>query len=259
MKQTALFFMLVLVSGCTLPGPSFADSTPPAQDLPLAGEATSTWKAESGCDNLYYPVTAGAYWQYSVHSSTIGNYDLTRVIHSVNESGFTVQSHDSSGTIVLDRWGCDSGDLRDLELPGGPAGAVAAAGVSGTLTSINNQGVTLPALIHAGDSWSQEMDLVGDIEIEGSLFPVTDASYTINYQAIGMEEVAVPAGSFLALRIEERLFYDMTVKIEGIEVPVQSGADLTLWYAPGVGLVRADSTNDLGGTEIIELVNYIFD
>jgi hypothetical protein len=31
---------------------------------------------------------------------------------------------------------------------------------------------------------------------------------------------------------------------------------MTLWYAPGVGLVKADNTNDFTGSENIELMHY---
>ena len=62
--------------------------------------------------------------------------------------------------------------------------------------------------------------------------------YTISYTARGTERVEVPAGTFDAVRVEE------------VNKGAGGGNSRTLWYAPGVGEVKAVINEGIGKGEV---------
>jgi hypothetical protein len=86
----------------------------------------------------------------------------------------------------------------------------------------------LPA--KAGDSWTVERQI-----------PADGGVATFTYTVGKVEEVKVPAGTFQAIRVEERT--DPTV--------LRMRA--TRWYAPGVGLVKAiTSSGKIEQTQVLK-------
>lgn len=149
------------------------------------------------------------------------------------------------------------GDLTQLEAGYGPAGVVAAlGGIYGSLDTDNVAGLTLPRNISADDSWSQSMDLSGQVHLPNDTLGYAEGVYSASYTAIGMENITMPAGTYNAMRIQVNMLYDVVVTVEEIDVPWPFPVNLTLWYAPGVGLVKAENLNEIIEHENIELLRY---
>jgi hypothetical protein len=92
-------------------------------------------------------------------------------------------------------------------------------------------------------------DLDGDARNEG-----VDVRSVVT--VVGTEDVTVPVGAFRATRIDTDLTLAFHLTTGGV---VQSVADESEWYAPGVGLVRATSSLSVLGiaiTDRTELVAY---
>jgi hypothetical protein len=120
-----------------------------------------------------------------------------------------------------------------------------------------NTGVTIPANLAIGSSWSQTMQLEGDMTIaEGMTGTATgNVSYTAN--AVGAESVATPAGTFEAIKVEMQQNFDVTATLNGVTVPLSFTGVTTVWYASGVGMVKTVQTEDLmGTTTTVELQSY---
>ena len=79
------------------------------------------------------------------------------------------------------------------------------------------------------------------------------------FNAIGEENVTVPAGAFNAMKIHVEMIFDMQVTFSGINTPVKFTSSSDMWYAPDVGWVKSTGSGDIMGTsydESIELQSY---
>jgi hypothetical protein len=71
----------------------------------------------------------------------------------------------------------------------------------------------------------------------------------MNFQAIGMESVTVPAGTFNAMRVDFTMAW--TSGGEGLDMTYL----ITDWFVENVGLVKTSAGADFGGYSL-ELVSY---
>ena len=115
-------------------------------------------------------------------------------------------------------------------------------------------GVTLPATINAGDSWSQSLTLEGTQTVQGVAYPASN-QMTSDCQSIGVESVTVEAGTFDAMRVECQVTMEVSMTIG--ETPMGTTFNLTNtnWYADGVGLVKTVTAGS-GLDSTTELVSY---
>jgi hypothetical protein len=198
------------------------------------------------CENQYQPVVEGA--AYSRRStSSLGGSSYTATITNVTPSGFNLER---SGTLASGRtytstevWKCTEEGLAQF-LTEDLAAVYTGANGSVTVTMISNEGVTLPKSIQPGDDWSQQMNA----DVTG---PDSTDNWTVTYSftAAGSEEVSTPAGAFDATKV-----YLHVDSATGGQTVME--ADLTLWVAPGVGVVKSDF--GMGGEVLstTELVSY---
>lgn len=109
-----------------------------------------------------------------------------------------------------------------------------------------NEGVTLPADLQPGRTWSQRLVYSGQQRV-GELTMNSRNDLTITCKAIGEEQVTVPAGTLQALRVE--CSYAMKITIQGTTLPFNaSGIN---WYARGVGVVKSVDRSDAGTTQTV--------
>lgn len=225
---------------------STATSTPAPTAIP-SPEPTATptlepTPAPAACDNPYLPVAAGRQWVYQM--SGVASDRFTRTIVSVSGDGFADRDQFSSGTVREGAWRCQSGNL--IALTPGTAPAVSAAGMRFEFTVESNEGVTLPADLRPGRTWSQRLvysgrQTVGELTIESR------NDLTTSCKAIGEEQVTVPAGTFQALRVE--CTYAMKITLQGTTLPLNtSGVN---WYVRGMGVVKSVDQSDAGATQIV--------
>lgn len=217
------------------------------------GSGGSQAGAGSGpCDNPLYPIQVGNTWNYQ--DTGTASTTFTRTIIEVTDNGFTDQDTFPGPVTRNGQWSCSSGNLTSLAPSPGASAEVQSSGTSSDLQTTDLTGVTLPASIQAGDTWSQHMLLQGSTEISGVAYQ-SSTEVTMNCTAAGNESVTATAGTFNAMKITCQMIMDITFTIDGTAVPSTWEFTSDSWYAPGVGMVRTVYTGgDIDST--IDLVSY---
>ncbi len=198
------------------------------------------------CANPLYPVVKGASWTYAVTGAPTGPLSYTDTVTDVRADGFTVSSQFDKLTRTQE-WACKPEGLLALELGGGPAGAVSTSQVDVQLTTSNVQGVTLPARVSTGNKWAYSLDFQGTTQVGGITAQETGKA-AIDLNAIGTESITVPAGTFEATKIEVDSTLNFQIEMQGTATPVIFTGKSTVWYAPGVGMIKSVDKGELGGT-----------
>lgn len=207
----------------------------------------------NACDNPYMPVVVGATWNYTIAGPVPDTY-----IHSVlslEGDGFTEQDVFGTGVTRQGQWKCENGNLIALNPSGGGSASVSAEGTTVDYQTTALEGVTLPAALNPGDSWSQSLTLEGTQTINGESFPVSNQ---VNQActAAGVESVTVPAGTFDAMRVDCKVDMNITIDMSGSPFTTPITLNNTNWYALKVGLVKTFSTGS-GLDSTIELTSYL--
>lgn len=256
---------------CGLPGAggSPSDEGQPATAAPLsASTATSAAPAEpptavssssvSGdCSNTYYPVVEGATWTYAVTGGPDGPTSYTDTITSISGDTFILTT--TIGDIErTQRWSCTADGLVALDFGGGSA-TLAVSDIQMVFDTTETTGVTLPAAISPGDTWSQTFTVKGTRSNASDQSADVTGDVEYDSTASQVETVNVPAGDFDALRMDATNSMDLTVQTSGLTVPLSVSGTLVNWYAPGVGNVRSIEKTNLFGVDVeitTELTSY---
>jgi hypothetical protein len=247
---SALFMLVLLIAmmACSLPGAG------PSVSGPAALNSGSSSSGAGACANPLYPVVSGASWTYSFTSAAPGNF--TRSITAVNADGFTDQDVFDSGISRSGEWKCQAGALIALKPDSGaPNASAQSSSISATFKTTSMDGVTLPAAINSGDKWSQNFTQEGTQAIKGQNV-ATKSQVAFNCTAGGSESVTVAAGTFNAVRMDCQTVLVITITMSGVDIPSNISTNSTLWYAPGVGMVKSDNALSSGGNTTIELTAY---
>ncbi len=228
--------------------PACSPSGDPVTAVPLAPPAASA----GACANVYFPVAPTALWNYHVSGSPTGDYDYSSIISSVNAAAFTVDNH--FGDLVTSiSWECNLTGLAALS-PGGSA-SIESPNAMFTYTVTGSEGDTLPAAIETGDTWIQTLSLHGEHTTSGGSVFTSDGTYTSHYSAAGFEEIKTAAGNFTAMRVDIESNWNLKTTISGITVPVHLNITSSVWFAPGVGMVKNITVFE-GATTTVELTSY---
>jgi len=117
-----------------------------------------------------------------------------------------------------------------------------------------SSGVTLPASIKPGDTWTQALTLEGIEDLNGLQIPAKNETSN-DCTAAGIESVTVPAGTFDALRFDCQTNTDIMITMSGNDIEQTIDFTASNWYAEGVGLIKTVTTGS-GLDSTIELVSY---
>ncbi|MCL5429619.1 MAG: hypothetical protein M1347_07485 [Chloroflexi bacterium] len=210
------------------------------------------------CANPYFPVVNGATWTYSV-TGGIQDFSYTDTITNVSAEGFTLNSSfDLEGGLQRTQaWGCQANGLVALEYNGGPSAALSTEALNAEFHTTGVTGVTIPTNLSVGSSWTQAMDIEGDMTIGEGLTGAATGNVSFAANAVGTESVSTAAGTFDAIKVEIQQDFSLTANIGGVSMPVTFTGTTTAWYASGVGMVKSVVTEDLmGSTTTIELQSY---
>jgi hypothetical protein len=203
-----------------------------ATDTPQA-QSTSAPLATGACANPYVPVVEGATWTYSGNTDVAGDFTRTVTITDVGTDAFLVEwvSDPLSGVTT---WTCTPDGLIEDQSNGGVFSAVL-TGPDATVNvqNLSNTGFTIAADPQPGDSWTQVSE-ISALSSEGFGF---DGTLTVEFTAVGMEAVSVPAGSFNALRVD--VHAEATYQALGSSLVSTLTWDGSDWFAPGVGRVQS--------------------
>lgn len=240
---------LVIASfACSLP-----DSNPSGDGSTPLGVPSGGGSDGGACNNPLYPVVVGASWTYKFDGSAPG--DFTRSITAVNPDGFLDQDVFSSGITRTGEWKCNAGALIALSPNSGSTAAVQSSSVDSAFQTTAMDGVTLPANLNPGDSWTQNFTIEGTETIHGqSVASKNQTAYSCKTGET--ESVTVPAGTFNAVRMECQTSVIITITINGADVPSTVNTTSTIWYAPGVGMVKSDNVVNGTDDKTIELAAY---
>jgi DUF3108-like len=230
---------------------------PPATETQIVSEVPTDTQVpapeKAACNNPYLPIVAGATWNYKLTGPIPDTF--THTILSVENSSFVEQDVFAAGVTRQGTWNCEGGNLIALDPPSGASANVSTENnVSVDFETTDLSGVTIPATINPGDTWSQSLKLEGTQTINGTAFPASN-QLTSDCKAIGIESVTVEAGTFDAMRVECQT--TMNISITMNDAPINSTLNLTgtNWYVEHVGLVKTLTTG-MGLDSTTELVSY---
>lgn len=252
-KQFSFLTMLIILSlaltACNLPQKQIKQTqTPTSANTELAG---ITPTPISMCVNQFFPNQVGNTWIYNGSNSAIGNYTRSDTVSNAGIDAFTVTTtlKDNPYSVV---YTCSSSGLTATNPIQQYVGAILSrpdSPVQVQLTS--NSGTTLPAKISPGDTWQQIAE--GNASSQDFSF---DGRFVFNSNAVGFEEVTVPAGSYQALRV------NTTIRIEVSGFHILAGTyQMTTWWVADIGLVKSEGTSHVSGVDFsdqLELTQYTF-
>ncbi|MEX2160926.1 MAG: hypothetical protein WD751_03335 [Anaerolineales bacterium] len=238
-----IFVIALLLAAC---GPG-TPASPTATTEPTS-EPTSAPAIGAGlCANAYYPVLVGATHTYAGTSFDGSAYSFTDTITDVRADGFTLTS-EFEGLTRTQEWECASEGLIALQYESGASAGISANGLSGEFQTTGASGVTLPANVAPGDTWSQAFTITGNLDMGEAGEATAAGDVAISYTAIGVEEVSTAAGTFTALRVESHLTFNLTATFQGLEIPIAFEADTVSWYGQGIGWVKSEDSSTIEGT-----------
>ena len=209
------------------------------------------------CANAYYPVREGATWTYASTGSVAGDYSFTDTITAVREDGFTLTSQFKDLTRTQE-WACKPEGLVALQLGGTSAATLNTDNMQASFDVNNVNGVTYPAEIKPGDTWQHTLEFTAKMTVAGQGMDATGDAKS-NFQAVGVESVTVPAGTFDALKVHIDTTININGNFNGVSFPVTVSSPYDYWFVQGVGWVKASGTGNVSGqsfSETIELQSY---
>ncbi len=236
---STLATVMLFVSACNVPIsiPAPASPTPTLPSLIFNSvQTTQTPVAnptpegdQSECDNPFYPVADEATWTYAISNGE-------NAIHTMSADDFgkfiiNVEGANMTATIEGQ---CTPEGIIIMDAPGTTTNVTSESG-SATVTAVNVSGVSLPKDIGQGQQWSQVVDVTT---------PMGKSTIETNYNAVGFENITVPAGDFYALKIE----MNGSVTVLGQKVAMHGGQ----WLAEGVGVIKSA----WDGAPSLELTTY---
>ncbi len=225
-----------------IPLPFVASPTPTATPVP----PTPTPSA-GPCSNSLSPVSDGATWTYTNTTQDSTPWSFSTTITSVRPDGFTMTTKLPDGTTADQEWDCNSQGLLPLTPGAGqPALGLSVEGIKLDLTTSNPRGVTVPVSVQPGMTWNYGLDLEGTLA-QGNLSASIKGTVDTAFNAVGMESVTVPAGTFNAMKIQGASTFNVTANYSGLGIPLTAVVNSTFWFAPGVGLIKSTQSGQLVG------------
>lgn len=230
-----------------------ACASPNAAATPAPAVPPTATPTRSACANPLYPVVDGATWTYSMSGISTGTF--THSIVAVRPDGFTDQDVFGGGVTRTGEWKCDAGALSALSPAESLSAMIQTAGMSAEYKTTGASGVTLPAIVTPGTSWSQEFTIEGTQNLAGN---DVEGKGNVSYscKAGESEIVTVPAGAFEAVRMGCQINGTITVMMAGIGLPTELSSAATMWYARQVGMVKTENEISGIGHSTIELTSY---
>jgi hypothetical protein len=193
------------------------------------------------CNHPYFPALDGANWRYSGVESAAGPYSFTDTVINVRADGFTL-SGEFDGLVRTQEWSCSEAGVSVLDYGGMNSARVTTSGMDFQLQTTEMSGVTLPADLAPGSSWSQSFTVAGEMVMEGAATSTATGTAVSHNVAIEFETVTVPAGTFEALRIERTIEIDLLIHVGGASLPTTVSSTESTWFARGVGWIKSSFT-----------------
>ena len=235
-----------LAAGCNGGSSSSSTSSTPATSDPPAtttGGGTSDGSGSGACATPLQPVAKGDTWAYGVTAS-FGKSSYRDTISTVGPSSYSITSAFPELSRVT-HYSCGPDGVTALQFGGGVAGSInAASGALVKITTAKVRGVTFPRTVSEGDTWTQSYQLAGKLRFEGDA-ATTRGTATLAYRALAVRPVTVPAGTFQAQVVRVVTTIRLRAVIAGEAFPTHTTFVTLAWFAPGVGMVKSDTSGNL--------------
>lgn len=259
MKLHKTSYLLVIAILCFSLTACNLGLTPPPEGISIENtpstmstEAPLAGSDPGACANPLLPVKVGATWNYKLTGAVSDTF--TRSILSVDAGGFVDQDVFGTGVTRQGKWNCENGNLIALNPSSGASASVTATNMEVDFQTTEFSGVTLPAAIHAGDTWAQTATLEGVESINGTDIPARN-QFISTCTAVGPESVTVEAGTFEAARFDCQTDINITITMSGQDVQAPLKFTSSNWYVENIGMVKTLVVGD-GLDSTIELVSY---
>jgi len=241
MKRTGLALAsLILLAGCTAAAPSDGPTTEPgATDAPAAT-----------VESVYYPVAEGNTWVYSIDYGdgmlVTDTEVVTAVVADAGGARVTIER-----TFVWDD-GSQPDVVSTVDYVFGADGSISVPfqsipSAGGATVTVESGTMTWPTADEFEAGTAKTGTITATVETSGSTFAETiDFAIT----GAGTEDVTVPAGSYTARKLVQQLVISLPdLGVSGLTV------DATTWIAEGVGPVRTEVPDTMGGgTTIVQVL-----
>jgi len=169
------------------------------------------------CENEYMPIVDDITKLYAIEATlgdtTSSSTNYETIFYSGDRNYFSVSTRleRRTGKAVHEHWDCNNRGFVRTAFEGGEFSAFfanAETGFSETQTTDwCSGGVTLPRNINAGDTWMQRTDFAAGNwlkPLNSQTLPLPSGSgrFIYKYEAIGIEQLVVPTGTYDAIRID---------------------------------------------------------
>ena len=218
--------------------PPTAEPTDEPAEVPLtSGE----------CGNAFFPVVDGRVLTYTNNSTLTGTEQHSITFNNVTDSSFTLSTGLGDGTVLATDWQCSAEGLlspKFSQMPGGMAEL--------SIEFVEATGVTIPAedMFQVGKSWPTHYVANATMAIDDSTSMTMVQTMDMTNTVTGVEAISVPAGDYPEAYVVETVsaissqtnMGDTTMPAVVIEMNYKS------WYVKGIGLVRQEIADFMGGT-----------
>jgi hypothetical protein len=243
--------ILVLVLACNIRTPTEPAVPVPQVDVmdtpaPSASDETQAPAADL-CGNELYPIRNGASWTYTNTGSPTGDFTYTDTITQVRADGFTLTSQFDELTRAQE-WACEPQGLKALQFGSGSSASITTQNTTAEFTTLDVTGLSLPKQVTPQTQWQYSLTMQGTTAMPGDQQAQSTGTFSAAMQAMGMETITVPAGTFDAIKIQVKSTVQITAEFQGAQVPLTFNTSSIVWYAPGVGHVKSIENSDFGGT-----------
>ena len=208
--------------------------------------------ASGACSNPYLPIKTGASWTYKLTGPIPDTF--TRSIISTEAGGFSDQDVFGTGATRKGQWTCDGGSLTALDPANGNSASVNSNNVTTDFHTTESSGVTIPAVLNSGDTWTQTTTLEGTRTIN-DIQAAAKNQFSNTCKVTGLESVTVEAGTFNALRFDCQTVMNISIDLQGTPIQTTMNFNSMNWYVENIGLVKTVTTGE-GLDTTIELVSY---
>lgn len=220
-RSYLIIIICILAAGCSSSGDNNNED-------PSEGPSPKEQNEDSTQATLYFPLTIGNIWQFYATVTDTGSppyseytYQNVNKITTVNDAYvYNVKNDietlsDENENILYSKWD-DGIYYHGVNDPGTP--------VSLTYTPPI---LFLPSTFQVNDSWSTDSTLT--INNKGV---ITTVDVTHNFNVVAIENVTVPAGTFLGC-------YKITMEI--VSTVPDLNENIIYWFAEDIGMVKIES------------------
>lgn len=243
-----VFFFFVVLSLASCSGNK--NSNTPESDVPKPAPLSASPSAPVSaiCSNPYYPVSPTLKREYrSTYADVRLNTTYTESFTNIAPDSITFNFNFSNGSSMTNGFKCTADGLASVEFA-----QITTPNNTVKFQTLSASGVTIPV----PDKWVKGFKWTSSYQVEGKL-PGGEAKGSINIanEILGEETVVVPAGTFVAYKVESNIAQKMMASLgEGkpLSVPIDGAIKVTNWYAKDVGMVKTF----VEGLSTVELLSF---